>query len=415
MRGGRSWLEWGLSLLFLIAFSGAGPVSTEDDRSATKPIDATATPVADDENQPDDLPVSPADLRSTPIYSNSGDLADPFLITRPGAGCLGRDVTDLQSALGLNAFGFNCVAAGSVTVADDFVVPTGQAWAIDQLVLYLYQPDISTPSITGVSLRMQATSPAGGTSPTLTSYIPSVAWTSVQKNKDTDPPASECSRRIQQCVITLAPSYVAATGTHYVIWQASGSGASGPWVPPVVVPGAPNKPGANAMVAASSTGGLFAPIVDSGSARAPQDLVFVLRGTISSTVLTGDMNCDGLISYADINPFVLALSGEAAYAAQYPNCRWLNADIDGNGQVTYADINPFVQLVSGAPLVHPGDLNCDGLVTYADINPFVLALSSQSSYEAYYPNCRFLNADANGDGTVSYADINAFVALVSGT
>jgi hypothetical protein len=61
----------------------------------------------------------------------------------------------------------------------------------------------------------------------------------------------------------------------------------------------------------------------------------------------GDLNCDGTISYADINPFVLALSGQAAYEAQYPNCNWLNADCNADGAVSYADINPFVQLLSG--------------------------------------------------------------------
>lgn len=62
--------------------------------------------------------------------------------------------------------------------------------------------------------------------------------------------------------------------------------------------------------------------------------------------LTGDINCDGVISYADINPFVLALSDQTAYETQYPNCRYLNADANLDGTVSYADINPFVALLS---------------------------------------------------------------------
>jgi subtilisin family serine protease len=61
----------------------------------------------------------------------------------------------------------------------------------------------------------------------------------------------------------------------------------------------------------------------------------------------GDVNCDGLISYADINPFVLALSGEAAYHARFPACNFLSADCDGDCVVSYADINAFVRLLSG--------------------------------------------------------------------
>ena len=60
----------------------------------------------------------------------------------------------------------------------------------------------------------------------------------------------------------------------------------------------------------------------------------------------GDLNCDGVVNFADIDPFVLALSGQAAYEVQYPDCRWLNADINGDGAVNFADIDPFVACLS---------------------------------------------------------------------
>jgi endonuclease/exonuclease/phosphatase family metal-dependent hydrolase len=63
----------------------------------------------------------------------------------------------------------------------------------------------------------------------------------------------------------------------------------------------------------------------------------------------GDMNCDGTVSFGDINPFVLALSNPAAYQAAYPGCPITNGDINQDGQVGFADINPFVALLS-----HPG-------------------------------------------------------------
>ena len=70
--------------------------------------------------------------------------------------------------------------------------------------------------------------------------------------------------------------------------------------------------------------------------------------TLTVTALKGDMNCDGMISFADINPFVLALTGPAAYAARYPNCDYSVGDINDDGVVSFADINPFVRLLSGA-------------------------------------------------------------------
>ncbi len=62
----------------------------------------------------------------------------------------------------------------------------------------------------------------------------------------------------------------------------------------------------------------------------------------------GDMNCDGRVTFDDINAFVTALIGQAVYEAAYPNCQWLNGDIDHSGGVNFDDINPFVScLVTG--------------------------------------------------------------------
>jgi hypothetical protein len=61
----------------------------------------------------------------------------------------------------------------------------------------------------------------------------------------------------------------------------------------------------------------------------------------------GDMNCDGLVNYRDINAFVLAQRGEALYYGQHPECHWYNADCNSNGSVGFDDINPFIDLLSG--------------------------------------------------------------------
>ncbi len=61
----------------------------------------------------------------------------------------------------------------------------------------------------------------------------------------------------------------------------------------------------------------------------------------------GDTNCDGRVDFLDIDPFVDALGGEAAYLALHPNCRWLNGDCDCDGGVTFADIDPFVACLGG--------------------------------------------------------------------
>lgn len=54
----------------------------------------------------------------------------------------------------------------------------------------------------------------------------------------------------------------------------------------------------------------------------------------------GDMNCDGAVTFADIDPFVAALSGPDAWPN--PACPWVNGDCTGDANVTFGDIDPFV-------------------------------------------------------------------------
>ncbi len=52
----------------------------------------------------------------------------------------------------------------------------------------------------------------------------------------------------------------------------------------------------------------------------------------------GDTNCDGVVDFGDINPFVAGLTGG-------PLCNPCNFDINGNGAIGFDDINPFVALL----------------------------------------------------------------------
>jgi len=65
----------------------------------------------------------------------------------------------------------------------------------------------------------------------------------------------------------------------------------------------------------------------------------------SIRMLRGDMDCDGDVDFDDINPFVLALGGEAGYQAAWPDCFWINGDCDWDGDVDFDDINTFVLLM----------------------------------------------------------------------
>jgi subtilisin family serine protease len=62
--------------------------------------------------------------------------------------------------------------------------------------------------------------------------------------------------------------------------------------------------------------------------------------------LPGDLNCDGVVQFDDINPFVLALSDPQTYENTFPDCRILNADANEDGQADFGDVNAFVEILS---------------------------------------------------------------------
>lgn len=55
----------------------------------------------------------------------------------------------------------------------------------------------------------------------------------------------------------------------------------------------------------------------------------------------GDMNCDGIVNFTDINPFVAALGYPGGVGWPLP-CPWTNGDANNDGNVTFKDIDPFV-------------------------------------------------------------------------
>lgn len=83
---------------------------------------------------------------------------------------------------------------------------------------------------------------------------------------------------------------------------------------------------------------------DRGTDATYHDYVAVV---VTQKRMTGDLNCDGKVDFADINPFVLALTDPTGYAVQFPDCNRMNADINADGKVDFGDINPFVDLLTG--------------------------------------------------------------------
>ena len=80
--------------------------------------------------------------------------------------------------------------------------------------------------------------------------------------------------------------------------------------------------------------------------KCPPELMATTTIALTPFTLPGDMNCDGVVGFSDINPFVLALTNPTLYASTFPDCTIMNGDINGDGQVGFGDINPFVALLT---------------------------------------------------------------------
>jgi len=84
----------------------------------------------------------------------------------------------------------------------------------------------------------------------------------------------------------------------------------------------------------------------------PDVLIGSGDGTVrlyESVFATGDMNCDGVVNFDDINPFVRALVGYEIYKLHDPECTWLNADYNRDGDVDFDDISPFAAKLTSPP------------------------------------------------------------------
>ncbi len=99
-----------------------------------------------------------------------------------------------------------------------------------------------------------------------------------------------------------------------------------------------DSPGAGSALAVGDLNGDNFPDLAVGNSGQPCIFIFFGQGP---ALCPGDMHCDGVVDFDDIDLFVEAL-GYSGPANWPHNCAWLNADCDASGAVTFDDIDPFV-------------------------------------------------------------------------
>ena len=197
-----------------------------------------------------------------------------------GTGAGGADESILETALGMNTLGAGHQYALGYQVLDDFTLAADAL--VTDITTFSYQTGSPTaPStITGKYIMVHDGVPGAGGNLVwgdyTTNLLTNSTWSNVYRVTDTNTGVTT-NRPIyaDECDVSgAAPPLNLTAGTYFMAWSTDGSGASGPWVPPIVILGQTSTGDAYQSLDAGAT---FDPLTDSGLLT-PLGLPFILEG-----------------------------------------------------------------------------------------------------------------------------------------
>lgn len=217
----------------------------------------------------------------------------------PGGGVGGADVSHLHD--GLSVYGYGVAQSSGFRIADEVVISDPGGWFIDSIAFYAYQTGsglIST--ITGVNINIWNGAPDDPNSIVIfgdgvSNYMIETDWSGIYRTGDftstTCEPLTCDARPIMRNVITVGQNFPA--GTYWLDFQVDGSGASGPWAPPICLP-SPTTATGNAKQYDPNAGAWSDIIDNNATPPGAQGFPFDVVGS----VLTGinDINVNNTVS-----------------------------------------------------------------------------------------------------------------------
>lgn len=218
-----------LPLLFLTVFAVSMQMTAQEAESATEfnqPPPASTTPTTDFNNS--------YQMRGGGVYSNGP------VFNVAGGGFNGADLSLLEDiTVGNTSFGSNVSHVGGWKIADDFELTQGAE--ITSITVYSYQTgSTTTSSFSWMTLQIWDGDPSDPASSVVygdefSNALTSSAWSGVYRASETS--QTDSSRPIMELVADT-PGLTLASGTYWIVWDADGSIASGPWTPFISILGA---------------------------------------------------------------------------------------------------------------------------------------------------------------------------------
>ncbi|MCC6548703.1 MAG: T9SS type A sorting domain-containing protein [Ignavibacteriaceae bacterium] len=158
------------------------------------------------------------------------------IVSLPAGGCSGGDASILDGTIGGHTlYGWGTNKNANYYMADDFT--NSSVWVLDSLKFFAYQTGATALTLTGVYVQIWSGDPSlGGTvvwGDTVTNRLVVARLSNIYRAQSTTP--TNCDRRVQEIVASCNATLPA--GTYWLQWGLTGSLASGPWTPPVTIPG----------------------------------------------------------------------------------------------------------------------------------------------------------------------------------
>ncbi len=200
--------------------------------------------------------------------------------------------------------GTSCSVTATVfRCADDFNVPVGQTWTINQVIVFAYQTGFAgvTSPITAATLRIWNGRPGDAASTiifgdTTTNRLASSTNSNVFRifnsivGAGANPPTAPATNRIiWQNNLTVSPALVLTAGNYWIDWNTQIGATTAHFAPQTTVIGTRSTPGGNARQFTT----LWQDVVDAGQTPTgnpapiplPQEFPFKLDGTITGAPL----------------------------------------------------------------------------------------------------------------------------------
>lgn len=282
--------------------------------------------------------------------------------------------------------GVSCSVTATVfRCADDFNVPVGQTWTINQVIVFAYQTGFvgATSPITAATLRIWNGRPgdAGSTivfGDTTTNRLASSTnsnlfriFSSVVGVGANPPSVPATNRIIWQNNITVSPAAVLTAGQYWIDWNTTIGATTAHFAPTATVVGTRDTPGSNAR---QFTGAAWVNAVDAGQTPTgnpppislPQEFPFQLDGTVSGAPLaprSRNLDFDG----DNRTDFAVVRAANAVSQSQW----WI---LKSTGGILGTSLGTGVGL-TGGDLPTPVDFDGDGKTDIAVWRPNLVGQS----------------------------------------